>query len=302
VPRPGLAIAVLASLALAATGCTDPQAGPIGGKVRVVAAENFWGSLARQLGGAHAQVQSLIVNPAQDPHAYEPTTGDARAMAIAQLAIVNGVGYDPWAPKLLAANPVNGRITLTVGTLFGLSEGDNPHRWYDPDDVARVARTITADLQRLDPPHKLYFAQRLTQLDARGLASYHRLIAQIRARYSGTPVGASESIFALQAPALGLDIITPPGFMKAISEGTEVTAQDTVTTERQLTAHRIKVWVYNAQNVTPEIQRLNRAADAAGIPTVTVTETLSPASDSFQQWQVAQLTRLQAALHQATGR
>jgi zinc/manganese transport system substrate-binding protein len=115
-------------------------------------------------------------------------------------------------------------------------------------------------------------------------------------------VGASESIFALQAPALGLDLITPPGFMKAVSEGTEVTAQDTVATERQLADHRIKVWVYNSQNVTPEIQRLNRAARAARIPAVTVTETLSPASDSFQQWQVAQLTRLQAALHRATGR
>jgi zinc/manganese transport system substrate-binding protein len=302
VPRTALVIAVLASLALTATGCTDPKVGTIGGKVRVVAAENFWGSLARQLGGAHAQVQSLIVNPAQDPHSYEPTTGDARAMATAQLAIVNGAGYDPWAPKLLAANPVNGRITLSVGTLFGLSEGDNPHRWYDPADVTRVARTITADLQRLDPPHKRYFAQRLSQLDAHGLAGYHRLITQIRARYSGVPVGASESIFALQAPALGLDLLTPPGFMKAISEGTEVTAQDTVTTEHQLAAHQIKVWVYNSQNVTPEIQRLNRAARTAGIPTVTVTETLSPASDSFQQWQVAQLTRLQAALHRATGR
>lgn len=301
-PRTALVIAVLASLALTATGCTDPKVGTIGGKVRVVAAENFWGSLARQLGGAHAQVQGLIVNPAQDPHSYEPTTGDARAMATAQLAIVNGAGYDPWAPKLLAANPVNGRITLSVGTLFGLSEGDNPHRWYDPADVTRVARTITADLQRLDPPHKRYFAQRLSQLDAHGLAGYHRLITQIRARYSGVPVGASESIFALQAPALGLDLLTPPGFMKAISEGTEVTAQDTVTTEHQLAAHQIKVWVYNSQNVTPEIQRLNRAARAAGIPTVTVTETLSPASDSFQQWQVAQLTRLQAALHRATGR
>lgn len=301
-PRTALVIAVLASLALTATGCTDPKVGTIGGKVRVVAAENFWGSLARQLGGAHAQVQSLIVNPAQDPHSYEPTTDDARAMATAQLAIVNGAGYDPWAPKLLAANPVNGRITLSVGTLFGLSEGDNPHRWYDPADVTRVARTITADLQRLDPPHKRYFAQRLSQLDAHGLAGYHRLITQIRARYSGVPVGASESIFALQAPALGLDLLTPPGFMKAISEGTEVTAQDTVTTEHQLAAHQIKVWVYNSQNVTPEIQRLNRAARAAGIPTVTVTETLSPASDSFQQWQVAQLTRLQAALHRATGR
>lgn len=301
-PRTGLVIAALAALALTAAGCTDPRLGTIGGKVRVVAAENFWGSLARQLGGAHAQVQSLIVNPAQDPHSYEPTTADARAMATAQLAIVNGVGYDPWAPKLLAANPVNGRISLSVATLFRLSEGDNPHRWYDPADVTRVARAITADLQRLDPPHKRYFAQRLSQLDAHGLAGYHRLISQIRARYSGVPVGASESIFALQAPALGLHLITPPGFMKAISEGTEVTAQDTITTERQLTAHRIKVWVYNSQNVTPEIQRLNRAARAAGIPTVTVTETLSPASDSFQQWQVAQLTRLQAALHRATGR
>ena len=301
-PRGGLIIAVLAGLALTATGCSDPKVGTVGGKVRVVAAENFWGSIARQLGGAHAQVQSLIVNPAQDPHSYEPTTSDARAMATAQLAVVNGVGYDPWAPKLLAANPVNGRITLTVGSLFGLSEGDNPHRWYDPADVARVARTITGDLQRLDPPHKVYFAQRLSQFDGQRLAGYHRLIAQIRGRYHGVAVGASESIFALQAPALGLDLITPPGFMKAISEGTEVTAQDTVTTERQLADHRIKVWVYNSQNVTPEIQRLNSAARAAGIPTVTVTETLSPASASFQQWQVAQLTRLQAALHQATGR
>ena len=301
-PRGGLIIAVLAGLALTATGCSDPKVGTVGGKVRVVAAENFWGSIARQLGGAHAQVQSLIVNPAQDPHSYEPTTSDARALATAQLAVVNGVGYDPWAPKLLAANPVNGRITLTVGSLFGLSEGDNPHRWYDPADVARVARTITGDLQRLDPPHKVYFAQRLSQFDGQRLAGYHRLIAQIRGRYHGVAVGASESIFALQAPALGLDLITPPGFMKAISEGTEVTAQDTVTTERQLADHRIKVWVYNSQNVTPEIQRLNSAARAAGIPTVTVTETLSPASASFQQWQVAQLTRLQAALHQATGR
>ncbi len=301
-PRSGLVLAVLAGLALTATGCTDPKVGTIGGKVRVVAAENFWGSIARQLGGAHAQVQSLIVNPAQDPHSYEPTTADARTMATAQLAIVNGVGYDPWAPKLLAANPVNGRITLTVGTLFGLREGDNPHRWYDPAEVTRVARTITTDLQRLDPPHRRYFAQQLTRLDAGSLAGYHLLIAQIRGRYSGVAVGASESIFALQAPALGLDLITPPGFMKAVSEGTEVTAQDTVTTERQIADHRIKVWVYNSQNVTPEIQRLNHAARAARIPTVTVTETLSPASASFQQWQVAQLTRLLAALHRATGR
>ncbi|HEY1567179.1 MAG TPA: zinc ABC transporter substrate-binding protein [Solirubrobacteraceae bacterium] len=299
--RTGL-IALAATVALLVAGCGDAQTAASGGRVRVVAAENFWGSIARQIGGAHAQVTSVIVNPAQDPHDYEPTTVDGRTMAIAQLAIVNGVGYDPWAPKLLAANPVDGRITLTVGSLFGLQDGDNPHRWYDPAEVLVVARTIAADLAKLDPAHKAYFAAQLRRFDTQGLAAYHRLIAQIRARYAGTPVGASESIFALQAPALGLRLITPDSFMKAISEGTEVTAQDTITTERQITDHQIKVWVYNSQNVTPGIQHLNDLARAAHIPIATVTETLSPASSSFQQWQVAQLTRLAAALHQATGR
>ena len=302
-PRRRLATAVsLVAGVVILAGCGAAQTTGSGGKVRVVAAENFWGSIARQIGGVHAQVTSVIVNPAQDPHAYEPTTVDGRTMATAQLAIVNGVGYDPWAPKLLAASPVDGRITLTVGSLLHLHDGDNPHRWYDPAEVLVVARTIAADLEKLDPAHKAYFAARLSQFDGPGLATYHTLIAQIRARYSGVPVGASESIFALLAPALGLRLVTPYSFMKAISEGTEVTAQDTITTERQLTAHQVKVWVYNSQNVTPGIQRLNALARAAHIPIATVTETLSPATDSFQQWQVAQLSRLEAALHQATGR
>jgi zinc/manganese transport system substrate-binding protein len=296
------AVAALLCAALLAGGCANGSVHTIGGRVRVVAAENFWGSIARQLGGAHASVVSIVVNPAQDPHSYEPTTADARAMATAQLAIVNGVGYDPWAPKLLAANPVDGRTTLTVGALLGLHDGDNPHRWYDPTDVTAVARAITAALERLDPTHKRYFVQRLARFDTSGLAGYHALIAQIHRRYAGVPVGASESIFALQAPALGLDLVTPPGFMRAISEGTELTAQDTVTAERQLTAHDVKVWIENTQNITPEIQRLNGLARAAGIPIATVTETLSPPDDSFQQWQVSQLQRLAAALQRATGR
>src|SRR6201999_3269559 len=187
--------------ALLLTGCGSAETGGSGGRVRVVAAENFWGSIARQIGGARAQVTSVIVNPAQDPHDYEPTTVDGRTMAMAQLAVVNGVGYDPWAPKLLAANPVEGRITLTVGSLFGLQDGDNPHRWYDPAEVLVVARTIAADLTKLDPDHKAHFAAGLRRFDTQDLSTYHRLIAQIRARYADVPVGASESIFALQAPA-----------------------------------------------------------------------------------------------------
>ena len=298
--------AVIATLTILAgiglTGCAGTMDPGTGGTVRVVAAENFWGSIARQIGGAHAEVTSIIVNPAQDPHAYEPTAGDARTLATAELAIVNGVGYDPWAGRLLAASPASGRLTLDVGGMFGLQEGDNPHRWYDPADVTAVATRIAADLGRLDARHRAYFTARLHAFLSSGLRAYHQLIARIAARYHGVAVGASESIFALLAPSLGLHLITPPSFMKAISEGTDVTAQDTITTEHQVTAHAIRVWVENAQNVTPEISRLNGLARAAHIPIATVTETLSPASDSFQTWQDAQLTRLAAALHEATGR
>jgi zinc/manganese transport system substrate-binding protein len=294
--------ATLLAAVLLIAGCGSGAAGGSGSGIRVVAAENFWGSIVRQLGGDRVTVQSIITNPAQDPHSYEPRATDARTLATAQLAIVNGVGYDPWASALLAANPTPGRITLNVGDLFGLHEGDNPHRWYDPTDVTAVADRITADLIRLDPTDRAYFERAQRSFDVRALASYHALVATIRRRYAGVPVGASESIFALQAPALGLDLVTPYSFMKAISEGTEISAQDTITTERQIAEHRIKVWIYNSQNATPQIQQLNAMARAARIPIVTITETLSPASDSFEQWQVAQLRRLASALHEATGR
>ena len=98
----------------------------------MVAAENFWGSIAAQLGGEQVEVHSIIVNPDTDPHSYEPTPRDARTLAGSQLAIVNGVGYDNWASKLLAASPQSGRVVLNVGDLLGLQRGDNPHRWYFP--------------------------------------------------------------------------------------------------------------------------------------------------------------------------
>ena len=288
-------------LALIVAGCGGISRSSSSG-VSVVAAENFWGSIAKQIAGDKADVRSIITNPAQDPHSYEPTAQDARTMAMSGLAIVNGIGYDPWAPKLLAANPDPARIVLTVGDLFGLHEDDNPHRWYDPAEVEAVADRIAADLEKLDPKHSAYFASQLRTFETDDLAQYHALIAQIKSRYAGVPVGASESIFALQAPALGLNLITPYSFMKAISEGTEVSAQDTITTEDQITRHEIKVWVYNSQNATPEIQRLSSLAQQNHIPIATVTETLSPQTDTFEQWQVAQLEGIERALHEATGR
>jgi len=270
--------------------------------LRVVAAENFWGSIATQLGGDRVQVTSVITNPSTDPHEYEPTAQDARTLAEAQLVIVNGIGYDPWAPELLAANPVKGRLVITVGDVVGIKPGGNPHRWYSPGDVQQVIGAIVADYKQLDPKDSSYFDRERLSFETNGLGAYKAEIATIRRRYAGVPVGASESIFAPLAQALGLDLVTPSSFLKAISEGTEPTAADKTTIDRQLADHQIKVWVYNSQNSTPDVQRLTDEAHSKGIPVTTITETLTPATATFQAWQVAQLKALAAALHKATGR
>jgi zinc/manganese transport system substrate-binding protein len=295
-------LALFSAAALAGCGSSSDSFSSGHGKFTVVAAENFWGSIASQLAGAKATVESIIVNPDTDPHSYDPTAGDARTLATANIAIVNGIGYDQWAPKLLAANPVSHRLVLTVGELLGLKEGDNPHQWYSPTSVYRVVDQIVADYDRLEPADASYFAQRKHLFETRDLARYNRLRRHIRARYAGVPVGYSESIFQPLGEDLHLHLLTPYSFAKAIAEGTDVTARDKQTVDQQAHSRAIAVWVFNRQNVTPDVQRVNQIAQSRKIPIATVTETLAPASDSFEQWQVAQLQALARALHQATAR
>ena len=297
------AAGILAAGALAAcapgTSTTSTQAT---GVVNVVAAENFWGSIARQLGGAHAHVTSIISNPNTDPHDYEPTVQDARAIADSNLMILNGVGYDPWAQRVLAASPDPGRVVLDVGALVGVPAGGNPHRWYSPDDVRKVADQITADYKKLDPGNSAYFDQQRQEFEDVSLAKYSALIEEIKATYSGTPIGASESIVSPLAQALGLKLLTPESLLTAISEGTDPTAADKAAVDAQINSKQIKLLVYNRQNSTPDVIAMVNEAKAQGIPVVTVTETLEPETATFQDWQVAQLESIQQALHQATGR
>lgn len=283
------------ALTLAACGLSGRPA-DTGSKVTVVAAENFWGSIATQIGGDHAQVTSIIVNPDTDPHAYEATPGDARLIAEAKYVIVNGAGYDPWAPKLLDANPVSGRTVLTVGDLFGKKEGDNPHMWYSPSYVDQVVDRIASDLGKIDSADTDYFKQQGANYKTVALKDYHDTIKTIKSKYAGTKIGATESIVSYIADGLGLNLITPYTYLKAISEGTDPTPADKAEIENEIATKAIKVFVFNSQNSTPEVQALVDKAKTHGIAVTTVTETLAPANATFQAWQTGQLKDLLAAL------
>jgi zinc/manganese transport system substrate-binding protein len=289
-------------LAACATKSPVRAANSAGAPIHVVAAENFWGSIASQLGGSKVDVQSIITNPDTDPHDYDPSAADARAIANANVVIDNGIGYDPWVSKLIAAGGDGpGQHVVNVGTVVGVADGGNPHRWYNPADVHTVIAAITDAYDAADPADATYFAAQQQSFETQGFAQYTSLINQIKTTYAGTPVGASESIFAMMAPALGLNLLTPPTFLRAISEGTDPTSADKTTIDNQIKTHAIRVYVYNSQNATPDVQAQVDEAKAAGIPVTTITETLSPESATFQAWQVAQLTALQAALKTAKG-
>lgn len=303
-PRILMGSFLLMLMTLAACGTTFQNSSSSGssGPVQVVAAENFWGSIAAQVGGSHVHVTSIIVDPNADPHSYEPTAADGRTVAQAQYVIVNGAGYDPWIDKLLQANPASGRKELNVGTFNGKHEGDNPHMWYNPDYVTAVVNKIRDDLKALDPGDAAAFDQSAQTFLNVGLKQYHDLIAAIKAKYSGTPVGATESIFSYLAPALGLNLITPYSYLKAVSEGEDISAADEASVEHQVGQKQIKVLIYNSQNTPNNIQTLINLAKKNNIPVATITETMTPATATFQDWQSTQLQGIQSALAQATGK
>jgi len=283
-------------LAALLAACGAPAAGGSGnGTLQVIAGENFWGSIAAQLGGSHVSMTSIVTNPNTDPHEYESSATDARAFATADYVILNGAGYDDWGRKLLSANPSPSRKVFTVADLLNKKAGDNPHFWYNPDWVDQVADKITADYRALDAADAGYFTQQ-REAFATALQPYHDAVAQIRATASGIPVGSTESIFVYMAHALGINLVSPPEFMQAISEGTDPPAQTVAQFQDQISHHQIKLLVYNTQTSTPITDNLRQLATRNGIPVVGISETIQPTTATFQEWQTRQLISLQAAL------
>jgi zinc/manganese transport system substrate-binding protein len=284
-------------LPLSACASSDYGAHVQSGTISVVAGENFWGSIASQIGGSHVSVTSIVTDPNADPHEYQASVATARLFATAQYVILNGAGYDTWAQQLLQANPVSGRKVMTVASLLGRHEGDNPHFWYNPQYVREVVAEIAKDYQGLDPADAAYFSQQENQFLNVSLKPYFDRIASIKAHFAGQKVGTTESIFVYMAGALGLNLITPPAFMDAVAEGNDPPAASVAQFSEQVQQKQITVLVYNVQTSTDVTNSIKLQATQAGIPVVGVSETLQPTDATFQDWQYAQLLTLENALN-----
>ena len=263
------------------------------GQIAVVAAENFYGDIARQIGGDRVAVVSIMNNPDQDPHLFETTPSIVRQLAAAQIVILNGANYDPWMDKLLAATLRTDRIVIGAAQLTGRKPGDNPHLWYDPVTMPAVATALAEALAKADSAHALDYTARLkTTLAALGRITQR--VAQLKAKHTGTAVTATEPVFSPMAEALGLTMRNQR-FQLAMMNDTEPSARDMAAFESDLKERKVKVLIYNSQVSEKLTERLRDIAHKAKVPVVGVTESM-PAKISFQDWVLSELDALDKAL------
>ena len=291
--RAGSALRFAAFVALLALPFATAQAQTAGGPLKVVAAENFYGGIAAQIGGAHVSVSNIIANPDQDPHSFEATPGQVRMVADAKVVIFNGGHYDEWMDKLLKASPRKDRITVSAAAVVKAKHGGNPHLWYAPGTMPAVAKAIAAALTKADAAHAAEYAANLD----RTLADLDRVtqrVGQLRDKHKGEPVAATEPVFGLMADALGLAMRNQK-FQMALMNESEPSARDIAAFETDLKTRKVKVLLYNSQVSDKLAQRLVDIAKASEIPVIGVTET-QPADTSFVDWMLSQLDALDKAL------
>jgi zinc/manganese transport system substrate-binding protein len=272
---------------------TCPQTSHAADAITIVAAENFYGDVAQQIGGPAVAVKSILSNPDQDPHLFEASPSVARAISAARIAVYNGIDYDPWMEKLLAAAANPDRTVIVVAELAGKKAGDNPHIWYDPQTMLAYATALAKDLGVIDPAHQAGYQQNLATFTA-SLQPITAKIATLHTRLAGRPVTATEPVFGYMFAALGLDVRNQP-FQLAVMNNTEPAAAAVAAFETDLKQHRVQLLVYNSQAADPIAKHMENLAKAAHVPVVGATET-EPAGTHYQDWLLNELDAVDHAL------
>jgi zinc/manganese transport system substrate-binding protein len=287
---------LVAGALLAGCGSSSSPSVNGGGGLAVVAAENFWGDIASQIGGGHVSVTSIITDPNADPHSYETDPRDAAAISNAAFVIENGAGYDDFVDKLLSTDPSTERDVLSIAQAVGAGGNNpNPHLWYNPDYVTAAAHAIETHLASHDQADRAVFQANLQTF----LAAYQPYIdtlAIIRARHGGTPIALTERVPGYLVEKTMLRLATPASFAQSIEDGNDPSPADIAAMDNAMTRKLVKVLLYNAQVTSPATQRVRDLATANGIPVVGVAETIPSGEPGFQAWQIHQATAILAAL------
>ena len=267
-----------------------------GAVIKVIGVENEYADVVSQIGGKFVQVQALEADPNVDPHSFEANPGVAKSIAGADLIVLNGVGYDDWAEKIMAATPRPKRKEINVQKLLGLPDDTrNPHLWYDPKTMPAVAKAVGDALAELSPAEAAYFHANAEGFVA-SLKPWLAAIDAFKAKYAQTPIATTEPVSDYLLEAMGFKLMTPFTLEKAIMDGADPSPQD-ITLQTDLYTHqKVKLFAYNQQVTGATTKAFLETAKAAGIPVVGVYETMPAPGYTYQSWMMAEVAALQKAV------
>ncbi|WP_438392057.1 metal ABC transporter solute-binding protein, Zn/Mn family [Caballeronia sp. DA-9] len=290
---PAISCAVIAAAVLLGSATAASAAPAV---IKAVGVENEYADVISQIGGQYVEVTAIETDPNTDPHTFEVNPKVAGQIAAADLVIKNGIGYDAWADKIIAAAPNSKRKVIDVQHLLGLPDSTrNPHLWYDPKTMPAVAEEIAADLSALNPAQASYFQANEKKFDA-SLKPWLDAIAAFKAHHPGTPLAVTEPVADYMLEAAGADIQTPYSMQAAIMNGTDPSPQDVTKQNALFTDHKVKVFVYNQQVTDALTQSFLALAKKNGIPVVGVYETMPTPGFTYQSWMLEEVNALDRAV------
>jgi zinc/manganese transport system substrate-binding protein len=288
--------AVTASTLSACSIGASAAAGSDPGKIVAVGAENEYADVISQVGGQYVQVSAIMSNPNTDPHTFEASPAVAREVSAARLIVQNGVGYDTFMSTIESAAQGGNSKVIDVQKLLGLPDSTaNPHLWYNPTTMPKVADAIAADLAAIQPAHAAYFKAHAKSFVA-SLDSWNSAIAAFKQAYAGVPVATTEPVADYMLQAVGADNLTPWAFQADIMNGVDPSPQDVAVQKALFTDHKVKVFLYNQQVTDPLTESLITLANQNGIPVVGVYETMPTPGYDYQTWMLTEVQDLRKAV------
>src|SRR5215467_5337411 len=298
--RPAAALLLAVAAAVAATVAAACSSGVSGagstGKIVAVGAENEYADVIGQVGGKYVQVSAIMSNPSTDPHTFEASIAVAREVGNAQLVVQNGLGYDSFMNTIESASPGSGRKVIDVQQLLKLPDSTpNPHLWYDPATMPKVADAIAADLSVIQPEHAAFF-QANAKAFGTSLKALTGAIASFRASYQGTPVATTEPVADYLLTALGADNLTPWTFQADVMNGVDPSPQNVAVQRALFTEHKVKVFLYNRQVTDTLTESFITLAEQNHIPVVGVYETMPTPGYDYQTWMQTEVQDLRKAV------
>ncbi len=230
----------------------------------VVVSFTVLADVVAQVGGEHVNVVTFV-KPNGDPHEYEPSPEDAKALKTADVVFVSGDGLEGWLDRLVSASGYQGApVVVSEGIPTRKMDEDgetvtDPHVWNNPVNVETWVKNIETALAKVDPEDAADFkanADRYTK-------TLQDLDAYARAAFAPVPpadrkVLTSHDAFGYFGDAYGVTFLSPVG----ISTEAEASAQGVAKLIDQIKAEHVKVYFFENSNDPRLVEQIAGATGA----------------------------------------